>query len=72
MDEQGSAFGGLRESEEEATRASHQLQQEQDAAFLEALHKDKVLQSKHYQGCKLHLIFDNTCAEIPEQDRLSL
>ena len=47
MDEQGSAFRGLREAEEEARRASRQLRQEQDASFLEALQKDKVLKLKY-------------------------
>lgn len=41
--EQGSAFRALRTEEEEKRRANRQLRAEQDAAYLESLKKDKVL-----------------------------
>lgn len=52
MDEQGSAFRGLREEEEEAKRSSRQLRQEQEAAFHEALQKDKVFKLRYHLGYK--------------------
>lgn len=43
MEEQGSAFRALREAEDETLRRDRQLREEQDAAYLESLKKDKVI-----------------------------
>ena len=42
MEEQGVAFGGGRAKEEENRRADRLLREEQDAAYLAALHIDQV------------------------------
>ncbi|KAJ4758667.1 FAS-associated factor 2 [Rhynchospora pubera] len=41
LDEQGSAFNAMRSEEERTRRENQQLRQEQDAAYLESLRKDK-------------------------------
>lgn len=42
LDEQGSAFNAMRSEEEKTRRENQQLRQEQDAAYLDSLRKDKV------------------------------
>ncbi|KAF3331057.1 FAS-associated factor 2-B-like protein [Carex littledalei] len=52
LDEQGSAFNAMRSEEEKTRRENQQLRQEQDAAYLESLRKDKEkeLQQKRASG----------------------
>ncbi|KAJ4747534.1 FAS-associated factor 2 [Rhynchospora pubera] len=50
LDEQDSAFNAMRSEEERTRRENQQLRQEQDAAYLESLRKDKEQQQKRASG----------------------